>query len=62
MSKNTPGVYVKVVAENAAKPVTLIITGNSAMCSCGWMGHPPLVCLLGEDRRRNTPAGDRARG
>jgi hypothetical protein len=45
MSENTPAnkptrVNVKVVADNAAKPVTLVLTGNRGMCSCGWIGHP----------------------
>jgi hypothetical protein len=33
-------VNVRVVADNAATPVTLVMAGNRAMCSCGWMGHP----------------------
>jgi hypothetical protein len=45
MSENTPAnepvrVNVKVVADNAAKPVTIVFPGNRGMCSCGWMGHP----------------------
>lgn len=34
------GVSVKVVGAPADKPVTLVFSGNRAMCSCGWMGIP----------------------
>jgi hypothetical protein len=29
---------VQVIAENAAKPVTLMFPGPRGMCSCGWIG------------------------
>jgi hypothetical protein len=33
-------VNVKVVAENAAKPITIVFPGNRGMCGCGWIGYP----------------------
>jgi hypothetical protein len=31
-------IRVKVVADNTAKPVTLVFPGRRGMCSCGWIG------------------------
>jgi hypothetical protein len=32
-------VSVKVVATNAANPITLVFPGPRGMCSCGWIGR-----------------------